>query len=405
MAAYSYKALTAQGKEQRGVMEADAERNVRQRLREKGLMPLEVEIVAGKPGQSVSLWARYGANVSAKDLALITRQMATMANSGLPIEENLKAVSEQTDKPAVRNVLMAVRSKVIEGHPLATGMGEHARVFPELYCATVEAGEQSGHLGPVLERLADYTESRQELRQKIQVAMLYPGVLTVIAIAVVAFLLAVVVPEIAKVFDGMGQKLPPLTIAMLDSSDFIRNYGGLMVLIIAAASVAFSYALKSVKFKTHWHRLLLRLPLSAKLIRGMDAARFSRTFSILMSSGVAVLDALSIAGKVVANIPMRTAVHEASVRVREGSGIAVSLEASGLFPPMTIHLIAAGESSGKLEEMLERAAVSQEKEAAGLIATMLGLFEPLLILVMGLVVLIIVLAVLLPIFDLNQLVG
>lgn len=408
MAAFAYTALDAPGKEHHGVLEADNERGVRQQLRDRGMMPLSVDAVVARKDTDRTARVQLGLgrpNISAADLALVTRQMATLANSGLPMEESLLAVSRQTEKSAVRNIIMAVRSKVIEGHALATGMGEYPRVFPDLYRATVEAGEQSGHLGPVLERLADYTESRQQLRQKIQVALLYPGVLTFMAIAVVAFLLAVVVPEVVKVFDGMGQQLPPLTRSLISSSGFLRDHGVILALFLFAAFSLFQYALRFDSFKHRWHRLLLALPLVSKLVRGMNAARFSRTFSILMGSGVAVLEALSIAGKVIANLPMRQAVEEASVRVREGSGIAASLEACGFFPPMTIHLIAAGEASGNLETMLERAAISQEKEAESLIATMLGLFEPVLILVMGLVVLLIVLAVLLPIFDLNQLVS
>ncbi|MGB1110078.1 MAG: type II secretion system inner membrane protein GspF [Gammaproteobacteria bacterium] len=407
MAAYTYVALDRAGKEHKGVLEADNERQTRQQLRERGLLPIKVAGVRGSSRdnrRSTQIQWRLGSSISGSELALVTRQLATIINASLPVEEALRSVAAQSDKPRISNTLSAVRSRVVEGHGLARGMNDFPREFPELYRATVEAGEQSGHLGPVLERLADYTEARQLMRQKLQVALLYPGILTLMAVAVVAFLLAVVVPEVVKVFDGMGQRLPPLTTGLIEVSEVLKSYGIHILTAILLSVFAFQYGLRSPAFRRRWHEFVLRLPLVAKLVKGMNAARFARTFSILMGSGVPVLEALRISGQVVNSLPMRAAVQSAAVRVKEGAGIGISLEESGYFPPMMVHLIVAGESSGNLADMLDRAATAQESEAEGLISTLLAAFEPLLILVMGLVVLVIVLAVLLPIFDLNQLV-
>ena len=404
MGAFEYTVLDASGREKKGVMEGDAPRQVRQQLREKGLVPLEVQEVAQRETRSRKQFSLFRRGISATDLALITRQLATLVRAALPLEECLRAVSQQTDRPRLKSMLLAVRSRVMEGHTLAAGLSDFKHVFPELYRTTVEAGEASGHLDRVLERLADYTENRQQMRQKIQLAVFYPAMLTIVAILVVGGLMTYVVPQVVQVFDNIGQNLPPLTTGMIAVSDFMRNYGLLMLLSLVAAGIVFSVLLRNEDNRRRFHRLQLSLPLIGRLVRGMNTGRFARTFSILTASGVAVLEALRISAQVVSNLPMRDAVDEAAARVREGASIAAALENSGYFPPMTVHLIASGESSGKLEEMLERAAINQEREIETMIAALLGLFEPMLILVMGGVVLVIVLAILLPIFDLNQLV-
>ena len=404
MGAFEYTVLDASGREKKGVMEGDAPRQVRQQLREKGLVPLEVQEVAQRETRSRTQFSLLRRGISATDLALITRQLATLVRAALPLEECLRAVSQQTDRPRLKSMLLAVRSRVMEGHTLAAGLSDFKHVFPELYRTTVEAGEASGHLDRVLERLADYTENRQQMRQKIQLAVFYPAMLTIVAILVVGGLMTYVVPQVVQVFDNIGQNLPPLTTGMIAVSDFMRNYGLLMLLSLVAAGIVFSVLLRNEDNRRRFHRLQLSLPLIGRLVRGMNTGRFARTFSILTASGVAVLEALRISAQVVSNLPMRDAVDEAAARVREGASIAAALEKSGYFPPMTVHLIASGESSGKLEEMLERAAINQEREIETMIAALLGLFEPMLILVMGGVVLVIVLAILLPIFDLNQLV-
>lgn len=404
MGAFEYTALDAKGREKKGVLEGDAPRQVRQQLRDQGLVPVEVQEVSQREIRTHGRPAFLKRGISPTDLALITRQLATLVRAALPLEECLRAVAQQTDRARLKSMLLSVRSRVMEGHTLAAGLSDFTHIFPELYRTTVEAGEQSGHLDRVLDRLADYAENRQQMRQKIQLAVFYPAMLTIVAILVVGGLMTYVVPQVVKVFENIGQGLPALTRGLIAVSDFMRSYGLVMIGLLVLLGVAVSWLLRSEDNRRRFHRLLLRMPLAGRLVRGLNTGRFARTFSILTASGVSVLEAMRISAQVVSNLPMRDAVNEAAARVREGAGIAASLERSGYFPPMTVHLIASGEASGKLEEMLERAAINQEREIETLIAAVMGLFEPLLILMMGGVVLVIVLAILLPIFDLNQLV-
>ncbi len=407
MGAFEYVALDASGKEKKGVLEGDTPRQVRQQLRDQGLTPLDVQEASQRESKSASRRKGGGLRrgISATDLSLITRQLATLVRSGLPLEEALQAAAQQNEKARLKSMLLAVRARVMEGHTLATGLGDFPHVFPELYRTTVSAGEQSGHLGVVLERLADYTENRQQMQQKIQLALFYPAMLTLVAVLVVVGLMTYVVPQVVQVFDNIGQELPPLTRGLIAVSDFMRNYGVFLLLLIGAAGAALGWLLRKEGPKRRFHELLLKLPLIGRLERGVNAGRFARTFSIVTASGVPVLDGLRIAAEVMSNVPMREAVEDAARKVSEGASISAALESSGYFPPMTVHLIASGESSGRLEEMLERAAINQEREIETLISAVMGLFEPILILVMGGVVLVIVLAILLPIFNLNELVG
>lgn len=404
MGAFEYTALDSRGREKKGVLEGDTFRHIRQNLREQGLTPLSVEEVQQKEVRSGAQPVLFRRKISATDLALITRQLATLVRSGLPVEEALKAVSQQTEKNRLKSMLTAVRSRVMEGHALAVALGDFPHIFPELYRSTVAAGEQSGHLNVVLDRLADYTENRQQLNQKMMLALIYPLLLTLVAIGVVIGLLAYVVPQVVSVFDNIGQGLPALTIGLIALSEFIQSYGLILFVLLVAALFLFSYLMRFERFKYQFHFVLLRVPLVSRLIRGLNTARFARTFSILAASGVPVLEGLRISAQVISNLPMRSAVDQAARKVREGTNLHTALEASGYFPPMTLHLIASGEASGKLEEMLERAADSQESEMDTLRGALLGIFEPVIILVMGGIVLIIVLAILLPIFELNQLV-
>ncbi|NHA14314.1 type II secretion system inner membrane protein GspF [Thioalkalivibrio sp. XN279] len=408
MGAFEYTAVDRGGRQHKGVLEGDTPRQVRQLLRDRGLLPTQVNEVmerqrrsasSGKPGLSL----RRG--ISAADLALVTRQLATLLRSGMPLEETLLAVGQQSEKPRLKSIILGVRSRVMEGHTLASGLGEFPQAFPEIYRATVAAGEQSGHLDPVLERLADYTESRQQLRQRISHALIYPVILVTLAIFIVSALLVYVVPKVVGVFENTGQELPGLTRAMIAGSDFLRDYGFVLLGVIALGLFIFSRLLRRLEFRRRWDRFLLRLPLVGRLTRGINTARFTRTLSILAGSGVPVLEALRISGDVVGNVPMREAIEETAVRVREGAPLGRSLGASRLFPPMTMHLISSGEASGELENMLERAADNQEREVDSLVGAMLSIMEPVLILFMGVIVLAIVLAILLPIFQLNQLVA
>jgi general secretion pathway protein F len=385
------------------VLEGDTARAVRQTLRERGLLPVAVDEVSEKgPKGRRSFSLRRG--ISPMDLALVTRQLATLVRSSMPLEESLLAVSQQSEKPRLKSILLGVRSRVMEGHTLADGLGEFPQAFPELYRATVAAGEQSGFLDSILERLADYAESRQQLRQRISHAMIYPVILTVMALLIVSGLLVYVVPQVVGVFETSGQELPGLTAGLIAMSDFLRANGLWVLAGVIALAIALRHLLKRPGPRRRYDLMLLRLPIIGRLVRGINTARFTRTLSILAASGVPVLEALRIAAEVINNIPMREAVEETAVRVREGAPIGASLGATRLFPPMTMHLISSGEASGELETMLERAAINQEQEVDSLIATLLSIMEPALILLMGAIVLIIVLAILMPIFELNQLV-
>ena len=403
MGAFEFVALDKAGKQSKGLIEGDTAKHVRQLLRERALLPVSVTEVAQKEARRQTTFSlRRG--ISPAELALVTRQLASLSQSGLPLEEALLAVSQQNDQPRTKSILLGVRSRVMEGHTLADGLGEFPQAFPELYRATVAAGEQSGHLDVVLERLADYTESRQELRQQMRNAMIYPIALVVMAIGIISFMLATVVPKIVGVFANTNAELPGLTRGLIAASDFLRNHWLLLIVGIGAAAYGAWWLLQREGPRRRYHRLLLALPLTSRLTQGINTARFTRTFSILAGSGVPVLEAMKISAEVIENLPMRKAVLEATLRVREGASISKSLQTSKLFPPMMIHLIASGEAGGRLEEMLARSASGQEREVDGLLATLLGILQPLLIVAMGAIVLTIVLAILLPIFEINNLI-
>ena len=406
MGAFEYTAVDTAGRERKGVLEGDTARQVRQILRERSLLPVTVNEVAqaeSRGRRRQFTFARSG--VSAGDLSLLTRQIATLVRSGLPLEEALLAVSEQTEKARIRTIIMGVRAKVMEGHTLADGLADFPSVFPELYRATVAAGEQSGHLDTVLERLADYTETREQLRSRTINAMLYPVLLFLVCIAIVAMLLTFVVPKIVRQFENSKAALPVLTRGLIAISDFLRDWGLLLLLALVGAGFLFARWLRDPAARRRFHAFLLRLPLVGKVVRGSNTARFARTFATLTSSAVPVLEALRISGEVVTNLPMREAVQDAAARVREGAPIGRSLGTSKVFPPMMIHLISSGETSGDLEVMLDRAASNQEREMDSILGAVVGLLGPLMILVMGGLVLLIVLAMLLPIFELNQLIA
>lgn len=404
MAAYEYKALDPKGRQKKGVIEADSSRQVRQQLREKGLTPLSVETTVEKEGQTKSFSSR-GKSLSVKDLALITRQIATLIQAGIPIEEALSAVSDQNDKPRIRSIMLAIRAKVLEGYTLADSMAEFPNAFPKLYRSTVAAGEHAGHMDLVLNRLADYTESRQQARQKIQLAAIYPVILSVVAISIVVFLLTYVVPDIIEVFINNGQELPALTQSLLVVSDFLSNWGIYILIALIIGFAVFQYFLRKDSFRFSVHKKILSTPFISKLSKGMNTARFASTLSILNSSGVPLVEAIRISGEVLSNDCLKSSIMDAAVMVSEGSSLTKSLENTGYFPPMMLHMVASGESSGELDQMLERTARNQENDLEGLISAIVGLFEPLMLLVMGVVVLIIVLAIMLPILSMSNLVG
>ena len=404
MGAFEYVALDKSGKESKGLLEGDTPKHVRQLLRERSLLPVKVTEVARKEAKRQRNFSlRRG--LSASELALLTRQLATLSQSGLPLEEALLAVSQQNENPRAQSILLGVRSRVMEGHALADGLGDFPQAFPELYRATVAAGESSGHLDAVLERLAEFTESRQVLQQQVRNALIYPIALLVTAVLIISFMLAYVIPMVVGVFQNFNAELPILTRIVIASSDFLRGYWHVTIIAVVAIFFGVRRILSKEGPKRRYHRFLLTLPIVGKLTQGINTARFTQTLSILAGSGVPILESLRIASQVVVNIPMREAVEEAALRIREGGMISRSLATSKLFPPMTTHLISSGETSGRLEEMLAQAATNQEREVDGLISTLLGIMQPLLVIFMAFIVLMIVLAILLPIFEINNLIS
>ncbi|MCP4211709.1 MAG: type II secretion system inner membrane protein GspF, partial [Halieaceae bacterium] len=402
MTAYRYRALNADGKMVKGVLEGDSERQIRGQLRGKELRPVEVaeanRVESNKDRFSLSV---YFSRISVGDLALITRQLATLVEANLPLDEALQATAEQSRSPRIKGMLLQVRSRVAEGHTLAYGMGEFPRVFDEMYCAMVTAGEHAGYLGPVLENLADYTEQRQFTGQKLKMAMIYPFILVGVAVAVIFLLMVFVVPELVGIFAHSDRDLPVLTKGLIVASDFSQQYGLWVVLGAVTFTVLFRRFLRPPQRRKRWHRLLLRIPGLSRLLIVMDTARFASTLSILMASGVPLLESLRISGQVMVNLVLRDDSEEVAEHVQEGSSLNRALRESGRFPPMMVHMVASGETSGELETMLERSATNQERELEMTLGTLMSLFEPLMVVFMGGMVLTIVLAILLPIFDLN----
>jgi general secretion pathway protein F len=410
MPAFHFIAVTSLGQEQKGVIEAESEKQARQLLRDKSLMPINVRPAHGKLklGEKKSLFSFLNRKrgLSAQETALFTRQFATLLSAGLPIEECLQAVAEQTEKPTIKALILGVRGKVMEGHELAAALREHPDSFSDLFCATISAGEKSGFLDKVLLRLADYTEQQAAMRQKLKSALIYPSMIVLVAFGIVGFLLEYVVPKMVAVYGHLNQSLPFMTELLIGISDFIRSYGLYLLVVIVVGIILWRRALKkNPALRERSHYFLLRMPLIGYASKIADTARFARTLSILTAAGVSVLEAMNIAAQLVTIIPIRKAVDEAVNRVREGAAIYLALKQTTYFSPMSVHMIASGEASGQLESMLERVAKHQEDEITRLIDVALALFEPAIILIMGAIVLFIVLAVLLPIFQLKQFTG
>ena len=403
MAAFSYVALDGGGKQKRGVIDADSTRHARQLLRDQSLMPVSVDAAAQsevKSGDSSFAFGRP--RLSVADLALITRQLATLVASGIPLEEAIGAVARQAEKARINGIMLAVRAKVLEGHTLAAAMAEFPSVFNALYRSTVAAGESAGYLDAVLDKLADYTEASHASRQKIQQAMIYPVILFVMAIGVVTLLMVFVVPDVVKVFDTQGQTLPGITLALIATSDFIVNRGFLLLALIVLFALLVRSALARPATRLAWHRILLGLPLVGRLTRTSNTAQFASTLSILTSSGVPLVEAMKIAGAVLSNEFLRSIVDDATQQVQEGTSLNRALSKGGYFPPMMQHMIASGEQSGELDQMLERVAVAQQRDLESVIGVLLGILEPVMLLFMGVCVFVIVIAILLPVVQLNQ---
>ncbi len=412
MGAFSYQALDSAGKTVKGVIEGDSERQVRSQLRSKSLKPLKVQETSSsgrkksKSGESSGFsFTLFQKKLSGRDLTLITRQLASLVQSGLPIDEVLQTAAKQCRKPATAELLLQVRSRVMEGHSLAQALGEHPRSFDDMYRSMVRAGESAGFLGPVLERLADYAESSQQTRQRMKMALIYPFVLLGVAVLVIGVLMALVVPKLTGLFRHSNAELPALTQALIAASDFTVDYGLFCLVGFIAAIWGFGIWIQEPKRKRRWHALLLKLPVFGNLILEADSARFSATLSILLSSGVPLLEALRIAASVMGNLKLRESCKSVTTSVQEGTSLSRALQQVDIFPPLLVQMAASGEANGTLDKQLEHSARNQERELELMLGTAMGLLEPLTVVLMGGMVTLIVMAILQPIFALNKMVG
>ena len=404
MAAFEYVVLDAKGKQKKGVMEADSARQLRQMLRDKGLMPLEVSPASERAGPDRSLALNFTRRLSALDRVLFTRQLATLIASSLPIEEALAAVAQQSEKQHVSGLILGIRSKVLEGHSLASSLREYPGSFSELYCSSVAAGEQSGFLDRVLENLANYLERQFESSRNVEMALFYPVALLLLAFSIVGALMVYVIPDMINVIEDTGQTLPWFTVLLIGITDTLRNYWWALLagLIVIAALVRWLLAQPAMRLR--WDHQKFSIPLVKRISRSANAARYANTLSILTSAGVPLVEAMNIASEVVSNTYLKRRLQDATQTVSEGMSLKMSLDQVGQFPPMLLHMVGSGEQSGELDTMLGRVATYQQAEVERIVATIVKMFEPMMLLIMGGVVLFIVMAVLLPILSMNQLV-
>jgi general secretion pathway protein F len=403
--AFRYEAVDVAGATKKGIVNADSPRAARSDLRTQGLVPIKVDAITSQVDEAGGRRGfSFGDKLSTTELALFTRQLASLLEASLPLEQAFSALLEQAERTYVRDLIASIRSEVMGGSSLSDALSKHPRDFADIYRALVASGEQIGQLSRVLSRLADYIERRNATVQKVKLAFTYPAIVTIVAFAIVIFLLTYVVPQIVSVFANTKQQLPFLTIMMLAISDFVRSYGWIVALLLIGAFIAWRTALKNPVTKLRWHTWLLNAPLYGKFERSLNTARFASTLAITTGSGVPILRALQTARDTLSNVAMRDQVEDAANNVREGVSLARALSAHKHFPPMLIHMIRAGEVTGELPAMLDRAANAQEQDLERRAMTIAGLLEPALILAMGVVVLLIVLAVLMPIIEINQLV-
>jgi len=404
MPAFEYIAANDNGTEIKGSIEGDTEKHVSYILKEKGLFPISIKKLTNKQplNKKINL---VQTNLSSKDLALFTRQLATLIGSGIPLDEALISINEQQKKQYAKNIILGVHSKIMEGYTLAESFSEFPNSFPLIYITTISAGEQSGHLTLILKKLANFTESKRKLQQQVKNALIYPSALIITALLVISFMLAYVVPKVIYIFENFDQQLPLLTRIVISLSDLIRENWLIIIIFIVLLIALIKYFLKDYKIKKKCHTLLLQLPIFGRLTMNMNSARFMQTLSILSGSGAPILDALKMSANVITNIPMKEAAEVAAIKVSEGESISRSLSSSHLFPSMMIHMIGSGENSGRLEEMLDRATENQEEEVKNTIDVLLGIMQPLTVIFMAVIVLLIVLAILLPIFEINNLIA
>jgi general secretion pathway protein F len=398
---YRYEAADALGQIESGHLEADSQSGAFASLRGRGLTALLVEQERNSQSSGGTM---FSPKLSDNDLAWATRQLASLLGASLPLEAALSATVEQAERKHIAQTLSAVRADVRGGMRLAEALAARPRDFPTIYRALIAAGEESGDLAQVMERLADYIEERNNLRGKILTAFIYPGVVGLVSIAIVIFLLSYVVPQVVSAFSQARQDLPGLTLVMLNASDFIRAWGVVCFAAMAGAFWAWRLYLRNPSARLRWHHRILRLPMIGRFVLGLNTARFASTLAILGGAGVPLLRALDAAGQTVSNDRLSLSISDATARVREGVNLAAALKIEKVFPPVLIHLIASGEKTGSLPPMLERAAQTLSRDIERRAMGMTALLEPLMIVIMGGVVLVIVMAVLLPIIEINQLV-
>jgi general secretion pathway protein F len=400
MAAFEYVALDAAGKTRKGVLEGDSMRQARQMLRDQGLMPVSVDTAAEKNRSSGRGWS-FSRRLGALDRVLITRQLATLTKAGLPIEEALRAIAQQAEKQSVGALVMGIRSKVLEGYSLAASLAEYPGSFSPLYRSTVASGEQSGFLDRVLENLADYLERQYDSRRNVEMALLYPVVLLVLAVAVVGALMVYVVPDMVGVIENSGQELPPMTVLLIGMSEFVTRWWWAILIVVAGLVILARSLLRQPHIRRAWDARVLDLPLARRISRSANAARYANTLAILSGSGVPLVEGMNIAQEVVSNTHLKRRLADATQRVSEGTSLRAALDSVGYFPPMLLHMVASGEASGELDQMLERVADHQQKEVERIVTTLVNLFQPLMLVLMGGLVMFIVLAILLPILNMN----
>jgi general secretion pathway protein F len=411
MGAYSYKALNEEGKTVKGILEGDSERHIRTQLRAKKLKPLEVVSATGETPAATSAeglnlsatFRRRAAKLSVRDLSLITRQLASLVKSGLPLDEALHATAKQSQKANVKRVVLQVRTRVLEGFSLAQAMGDNPAAFNDMYRALVRAGEGSGYLSPVLERLADYTQTSQQLQQRIKMAMIYPVVMLVVSLAVIVALMVLVVPKLVKIFEQGKRELPALTEALIATSNFLISYGVYLFIALIGVHFLIKRLMKDPKRLRSWHVVQLKLPVIGELVKQINSARFAATLSLLSASGVPLLQALNISGQVMTNKILQEACDQVAAAVREGMSLSRAMENTGNFPPLLVQLVASGETNGTLPQQLDNASKDQERELEMMLGVAMGLLEPATIIFMGGAVCLIVLAILTPIFEMTKL--
>jgi len=434
MAAFEFQALDAGGKQQKGVLEGDTAKAVRAQLRERGWTPLDVALLSPAGGSQSSAapaialrsepdtrgnfaknelsaapattgrgW--FNRHMGRAELSVFTRQFATLVNAGLPLDEVLSVLAEQSEGVHSQRMIIGVRAKMMEGQSLSQSLAYFPHSFDRLYCASIKAGEQSGQLHTVLNRLADYCEASAGMTQKVLLALIYPALLLAVCVAVVTGLLSYVVPQLLGMFNQLGGELPLATQILLSLSSFITHYGAWIGATLMLALIVFALAMRQPLFRSAWHGFLLRLPVLGPLLRAGETARFARTLAIASSASVPVLEALRLSQEVLSFLPIKDALIDATARVREGQSLAASLKTSRQFPELLTRLIGSGERSGKLESMLEHGANLLERRVQSSLSSIVALLEPGMILIMGALVLGIVMAILQPIFMMNGLIA